>query len=230
MKYLSALFFLFFCGGILAEIDVSPMILNFSYDGDKKQDIRVYNPGDDVEYVQITPTLTLNPGTKNEVDKKIPDPRELGVLISPNKLILPAKQATFVRVSLLKKCDNQEHFYNIVFSPVLGKLVTEDNKQKGYKVGLKIVVAYAVSVSVSPCHPNININLKRDGNMLTIVNNGNVKVSLAYGKQCISKTKCASLPYYPLFAGKTWQLKLPYSAPVSFQQIYQYETQNIVSN
>jgi P pilus assembly chaperone PapD len=221
------------CGGnVFAAIRVAPMEITFDpIAGNNSQNLTVYNEGGDTAYVQTTPSLVENPGAPQPIYKTIKDPRELGLLISPQKFAIPAHQSQFVRIVVIKQCPSQEQIYRIVVSPVLGDLVlaTTTSKSK-QKLGLKLIIAYGVRLKVLPCQPIINVVFHRTGNTAELINNGNVSVDLSQGKQCLNAKHCVIFSDKTLHPGDKWNFKVPYDKEVTFQEQYMDVVKKIVSN
>lgn len=137
----------------LASIGVSPMKVEFDPLHDiTTQDITVTNEDNTkITYVDVTPFLVKKFGTK-EKNIAIKNPKDLGLLVSPQKLVIPAKQSRFVRVTSLNLCPKDKKIYQLVIKPAYGDLVLAQQPSTKKNLALKLVVGYGVKIVVNPCN------------------------------------------------------------------------------
>ncbi len=200
---------------VSASMVLSEAILHFEPGKPLRKDIEVENVGDEILYVQVIPTIVKNPGTENEAREEIKDPRKAGLLVSPNKLVVPPKGRKLVRFVVLNQPTESDAVYRVTFKPISNAILPEENQ-----VGVKIVIAYQVLVLVQPPKPEPDLVVKREGNILNFKNNGNTNVLLREGKQCPSETstdeECEILRGNRLYAGNEWSVDLPLDQPVEY--------------
>ena len=181
-----------------------------------RKDIEVENPSDENLYVEIEPKIVSNPGTANESRKSIADPREGGLLVTPNKLVIPPGGRKLVRVVSLKPAGTEERVYRVTFKPVVGELESQ-------QIGVKILIGYEVLVLMQPAKPDSTLVTERNGSTMSFINQGNTNVLLREGKQCpdnasSDSTECESLRGKRLYPGNQYSVELPYkNRPVEYQ-------------
>jgi P pilus assembly chaperone PapD len=200
---------------VTANMVLSEAIIHFEPGKPLRKDIEVENPGSENLYIEITPSVVNQPGTENEKRETINDPRESGLLATPNKLVIPPGGRKLVRLVSLKPLGEKERVYRVTFKPVVGDLETE-------QIGIKILVGYEVLVLVQPAIPEPNLVAKRDGKKLFFVNEGNTDILLREGKQCPDgvaddSENCDSLPGKRLYPGNSWSVDLPHNKAVDYQ-------------
>ncbi|MDH5737648.1 MAG: fimbria/pilus periplasmic chaperone [Gammaproteobacteria bacterium] len=198
------------CFLALADMYVDKSIIVFPVDSATRQDVKVTNSDDETMYIEVEVFKVLEPGTGQE--ERIKDnPRVLGLLATPNKLVIPPKSQKLVRLVNLEPQSKEERIYRINITPIVPPL--EENVSQ-----LRIVVAYQILAIVQPPNPESKLIAHRSGKKIIFTNEGNTNVLLSEGKQCdiSSADLCESLESHRLYAGNTWELKLPYDAPVSF--------------
>ncbi|PCI39866.1 MAG: hypothetical protein COB50_00545 [Thiotrichales bacterium] len=220
-----------FVNSAFAGISVVPILVGFKPGDLPRKDITVTNLGKKTAYVKVTPYMLINPGTKKSKEVLERDPSKSGIMVSPNKLIIPANGKRVVRIMLTKPYGDKDRFYTINVSPVEGKLVPtkdEDGKSKD-SMSIHIVISYGVLVTVRPKNMHANVKITRKDKEITATNTGNTNALLLHGKQCI-KDKCEELPTKRLFAGATWTFTAPKAAPVKFRSKVASETKEVVSN
>ncbi len=200
---------------VSANMQISDAIIHFEPGKPLRKDIEVENTGDETIYVQVEPMIVHSPGTEDEERKTFKDPREAGLLVTPNKIVIPPKGRKLVRFVVLKQPKEKDAVYRVNFKPVSNGLTGEDNQ-----IGVKIVIAYQVLVLVQPPKPTPNLIVKREGNTLKFKNKGNTNVLLREGKQCPSdnakEEDCARLSGNRVYAGNEWSIDLPSSRPVEY--------------
>ena len=200
---------------VSANMVLSEAILHFEPGNPLRKDIEVENPGSENLYVQIEPKVVINPGTENERREAINDPRESGLLVTPNKLVIPPGGRKLVRMVSLQPLGEKERVYRVTFKPVVGDLESE-------QIGIKILVGYEVLVLMQPADPDPNLIVKRDGQTMFFSNEGNTNVLLREGKQCPKgvdpeSDECERLRGKRLYPGNSWSVNLPRNLPVDYQ-------------
>ncbi len=213
MKLPTVLFLLLaFASTTRAEMYVDRSIVIFEPNGQPREDVAVSNTSDEVMYVEVEVLRVDNPGTPQESRVKVDNPRELKLLATPSKLIIPAGSQKLVRIVNLQADNQTERVYRINITPIVAPLAEETSQ-------LRIVVAYQVLTIVQPNAPKPNLVVTREGSTITFVNSGNTNVLLSEGVQCESAAAddgCQELPSRRLYAGNSWQHSLPYDAPVRY--------------
>lgn len=198
-----------------ANMVLSEAIIHFEPGKPLRKDIEVENPSSENLYIEITPAVVEQPGTEDEQRIAISDPRESGLLVTPNKLVVPPGGRKLVRLVSLKPLEDKERVYRVTFKPVVGDLEAE-------QIGVKILVGYEVLVLMQPAVPEPNLVATRSGNSLSFKNNGNTNVLLREGKQCpdgVSNDSedCKRLNGKRLYPGNSWSVNLPFNQAVDYQ-------------
>ena len=201
---------------VFANMVLSEAIIHFEPGKPLRKDIEVENPSNSENlYIEITPSIVAEPGTETEHRLTINDPRESGLLVTPNKLVVPPGGRKLVRVVSLQPLGEKERVYRVTFKPVIGDLETE-------QIGVKILVGYEVLVLMQPATPEPNLIAKRSGKSIFFENKGNTNILLREGKQCPDgasndSESCQRLTGRRLYPGNSWTLELPYNKAVDYQ-------------
>jgi P pilus assembly chaperone PapD len=197
-----------------ANMELSNVILHFEAGDPSRQDVEVSNAGDTPLYIEIEPTVVLSPGEDGEERRLITDPRAAGLLVTPNKLIVPPGATKAVRFVKLGT-STTERVYRVAAKPVVGEIEAEQS-------GLKILIGYEVLVIVYPDETTPNLEVSREGHRLTVVNSGNANVLLREGYQCtepgLPMEDCTPLPGKRMYPGNQWSVDLPHDLPVTYYQ------------
>ena len=154
----------------------------------------------------------MNPGTEKEERIPVQDLKKRSLIATPKKLIIPANSKKTVRLVSLDEADKTDRIFRVDFSPALGKL-------KAKSSGIKVLIAYQSLVIIRPAKPVATITAQRKGDVIVFRNIGNTNAILQNGTQCDpkDKTQCQPLTNHRLYAGNIWELKTPYSGPVTFE-------------
>lgn len=203
MSYrISAAAALFACANIVApssaahaELVLSQLVVELEPGKNVRHDVEVWNNGSDLTYVAVEPTEIVGAGTPTESRRKDPNPEELGLLISPARMVLEPGQRKLLRVAAIDPVSDRERVYRVTVKPVVGQLSSE-------RSGLKILIGYDMLVLVRPAAPNPQLKWTRSGNHLVLRNEGNISAELTDGKQCDTTGKvCDPLPGGRVYVG-----------------------------
>jgi P pilus assembly chaperone PapD len=193
-----------------ADMMLSKVVVDFTSARPTRDDIEISNSGDDTLYVSIEPAEIVDPGGPDQRRVTNPNPRQLGLLISPNRLVLGPGERKVVRLSLLERPDDRDRIYRVTIKPVIGEIVAAQS-------ALKLVVGYDVLVIARPQNARPLLDVSRRGNTVELRNLGNTNALLFNGRQCDeTATDCAELPSKRIYAGGVWQFELPATGPARF--------------
>jgi P pilus assembly chaperone PapD len=233
--------FIFSCifGGLTsfalaAQINVTPLSMDFTPTGEKFADISVMNTSQDMAYVKVELTRVDHPGMPNQTTVSLQNnPEDFGLVASPTKLAIPAQQLRRVRILPLIKDNTEDVYYQVKITPVSGELQSLLSPDKAIAAGVQIIVGYEVKVFVRPQKAQAIVSINRIGNQVTVTNTGNSNVLLYNGQQCnATATACTPLanPAHRLFAGNTWSFTLDHVGPVEFTETFLGQSQPLKSN
>jgi P pilus assembly chaperone PapD len=187
-----------------AELVLSQLILDLEPARNTRGDVEIWNNGRDVVYVAVEPREILRPGTPLETGLVNPDPEQLGLLVSPARMILDPGQRKRLRIASISKPAYKERVYRVTVKPVVGQLSSDH-------AGLKILVGYDLLVLVRPTSTRPSVVGIRAGDHLIVRNDGNISVELMDGKACdAAKKVCEPLAGGRIYAGA--EKKFPISS------------------
>lgn len=212
LKYIVIILFL--CPTLLsADMVLNKSIIYFEPGRQNREDLEIQNVGDTPLYVQITPKIVRNPGTDEQVREVFDNPKEAGLLVSPNKLIVPPKGRKLLRFVNLNKNAQEERVYRVSVTPVVGNLSAK-------QPGVKLLIGYEVLVLVHPANGDFELVHERKAKRLTISNHGNQNVLLRKGTQCApgveDQALCTQITGKRLYPGNTWTTELEKDLPVTY--------------
>lgn len=193
-------------GGIV----LSELILDLQPGRQIREDVEVWNDGSERTYVALEAREIVNPGTPGETSRKDRDPEQLGLLVSPARMILEPGQRKLARVAVISTDHARERVFRVTVKPAVGPITSNSS-------GLKVLVGYDVLVLVRPAEVHTSVTGKRVGKDLFLQNDGNSSVELLEGSQCEPASKrCVRLPSKRLYAGATLTQTLPITGSVTY--------------
>lgn len=210
-----------------AAISVFPLSVEFSSQGSRRQHISVVNNGDKTAYIQVIPYRVEGLGTKDEKRIEVKDLRELGLLVSPQKIKMDPKSRRNIRVVLLQPQGDKERVYSLVVKPVTGKLIAK-------RTGVRVVVAYGVRILVRPKDLQLNVNAKRQGMKVIVENIGNTKARIAKVMQCDAAGQDCQALEKPirkdLYPNASFEFSVDKAQPVTFTISAEKQEKKITTN
>lgn len=193
-----------------AELVLSDLIVELKPGKQVRRDVEVWNDSPERAFISVEPREVLEPGRPGQSVRQDPDPEKLGLLVSPQKMVLEPGQRKLVRIASLITDEGRERVYRVMVKPVVAGVQSEDS-------GLKIVVGYDVLVLVRPAEVRADVAASRTGRKLTFRNIGNVSVEVVEGRQCAKgQTQCSALPGKRLYPGASWSVDLPSDLPAEY--------------
>jgi P pilus assembly chaperone PapD len=192
-----------------AGLSVAPVIVDFQPSDPPRADIELFNDGAETLYVVVDPAKIEDPGDTDEKRVQDPDPQALGLLATPNRLVLEPGQRKFVRLAMLSPPGATDRIYRVTVKPVVGAV-------RAGETGLKILIGYDLLVIQRPGKPDAVIVASRSGATLMLRNAGNTNAELFQGQQCDAQHHCASLPGHRIYAGTSWSVPIQPDLPVDY--------------
>lgn len=128
--------------------------------------------------------------------KRVDNVEDLGLITTPNKLVLGDKSFKKIRIYNLNENLSSEKVYRLEILPVNNKKLESKNNH----LALKIQMGYEVLIIVEPEKLKYSFNYKLEGNKLKINNSGNVNILFFEGKEC-NKEICRDLEVKRIYAG-----------------------------
>ena len=192
-----------------AGLSVAPVIVDVPPNQPPRSDIELVNDGTETLYVVVEPARIEDPGDAGEKRVRLTDPQALGLLATPNRLVLEPGQRKFVRLALLQPPGDTDRIYRVTVKPVTGDV-------KASETGLKILIGYDLLVIQRPANPGASVVGSRAGDTLTLKNAGNTNAELFQGQQCDAQKHCTALPGHRLYAGASWNVPIQPVGPIDY--------------
>lgn len=191
------------------------------HEASRSDSIYASNLGKDMMYLKIKVVEVLAPNTDQQEIKEISDPKQLGLLVSPQRLVVKPGEEGRIRMVALSE-PQQDRYYKITVEPVAGAL------QSKKQIGVKILVGYSAWAYIRPKGTSPLVTGRRDGKKLILSNSGGTLAQMMAGKICPVGTPCEKMEPFRVLAGQQKTIELPHeTAPVSFRITWGNEGQDI---
>ncbi|MFJ4068494.1 molecular chaperone [Pseudomonas sp. NPDC089996] len=176
---------------------------------------RVRNGGDATAFVKVSVVELVydQAGSAREVDLDGLALEQRGLVVSPARLIVPARGMQAVRL-LYRGQRDSERYYRLRFIPVLPELgdgfaVSEAQAEEyrdQLKAGVNLLAGYGTLLFVRPDNPHYQTPIRRQAGALTVTNEGNATVVLDHFRQCQAQDQgCETATKHHLLPGRTRQ-------------------------
>lgn len=217
--FVRAFFCVFFAGLLLshsasAQLAIDKLWIDFENSAATRGDLLIANESSDRYYINVDVFEIINPGTEQEERRTYVDPAELGLLVTPNRVILEPGQSRSLRVIRLDELQNRDRIYRIRVEPKVGELSFSGVEEERSML-IKLLAAYEVLVTSRPGGARNEIKAVRNGQTLELRNNGNSNVLLFDGHLCAKGKRpddtgnhCTKIDTRRLYAQNVWTIEL----------------------
>ena len=214
LRYFAGIAGLLLSQSLFAQLAVDRIIVDFTEDSPNRNDVQLYNTSEtETLFINVEVLEVGYPGTPEETRVIADDPGKIGLIASPNRVILPPGSRRLVRLVNLFPAEHEERIFRINFSPVAGDF--ESGSEQGT---VKLMVGYQALVIVRPEETVFDLQGKRQGNTLTLTNNSNTNVYLSNIQQCDDQDSDSCTRYVEnrLYPGNVWTMDLTGVGTLSF--------------
>lgn len=181
-----------------AEMVLSQVIVDLLPDQPPREDIEVWNDGDERIYVVADAFEITKPGTAHEKRLAVSHDEKAGLIVSPRRLILEPNERRTIRIAAYGERPTVERTYRVAIKPVAGPLTAQTS-------ALKMLVGFDTLILVRPRSVTGDLEAERTATTLTIRNAGNASQEIFAGSQCVSENSdCSALPAKRLYPGAVW--------------------------
>ncbi|MBL0317689.1 MAG: hypothetical protein IPP74_00025 [Alphaproteobacteria bacterium] len=127
LRFILTVGFLSWSSSAHAEFSMSAMILDFLPGTTTHKDIEIRSLDDQKQYIATEIYKINNPGGKNQQQVLVTNMQKSGLIVSPAKMVLPAKVTKLMRFIMLTPPTDQDQIYRVTIKPVVNEL---DNKEE----------------------------------------------------------------------------------------------------
>lgn len=203
-----------------ANLKLSDFYIDLHENG-RSDSIYASNLGKETMYLKVSVAEVINPGADNQEIRKVANPKELGLLVSPQRLVVKAGEEGRIRMVALTEPE-KDRFYKITVEPVAGRLQSKE------QIGIKILVGYSAWAYVRPKGASPSVTGRRDGKKLILTNSGDTLARMMAGKICPAASSCEKIDPFRVQAGQQKTIDLTHkNAPVSFRMTWGNEGESL---
>lgn len=178
---------------------------------------RVRNGGDTTAFVKISAAELVydKDGKAREIDLESLPLEQRGLVVSPARLIVPARGLQSVRL-LYRGERGRERYFRVRFIPVLPEVndgfAVDESQAEAYrdslKAGVNLLAGYGSLLFVRPADSQYATTTQGQGGTLTVTNNGNSTVVLDHFRVCQGANgACEPSTKHHLLPGRTRQFE-----------------------
>ncbi|QCI11259.1 molecular chaperone [Pseudomonas putida] len=178
---------------------------------------RIRNGGDATAFVKVSVVELVyeGDGPPREVPLDGQAMTQRGLVVSPARLIVPARGMQAVRL-LYRGQRDRERYYRLRFIPVLPEtgdgFAVDDQQAQDYrdklKAGVNLLAGYGTLLFVRPADTQYQTAVSRKAGALTVSNQGNSTVILDRFRQCQSRDElCETATKHHLLPGRSRQFQ-----------------------
>lgn len=197
-----------------AQLAIDRLWVDFEPGTPNRADLIIRNESTDRYYITVSPVEVKDAGAADEQRVETADPEQLGLLVSPNRLVLDPGSMRAIRVVSLNTQVASDRVYRIRVTPQVGDIETEATSGDARGMTVKLLTAYDILVTVRPNKPDANLVAVREAGDLVIRNQGNTNTLLFDGAACPAGSSsatpdaCEDLGARRLYAGNEWRIPL----------------------
>lgn len=193
------------------QIALSSLVVELSPGKHDRDDVEISNTSPDRAFVVLAAREIVDAGTPAETSREERDPEKLGLLVSPDRMILEPGQRKLIRFASLATRVDRERVFRVAVKPVAGQLQSSSS-------GLKVLVGYDVLVLVRPTLARAQLVGTRSASQISFRNDGNVSLVIHDGHQCGAPGgKCSDLPGKRLYPGATWSTPVKSAGRIDYE-------------
>lgn len=165
--------------------------------GGRPAEVFVENTGQETAYVRVRVEEIINPQAPEPQTVENQSPDEMGILVSPQRLVLAPGEEKRIRIVSLRNPE-ADRFFRMVVTPVVGDLESDA------AIGVKLLIAYGVWIFARPENAEPGISGSVSGRTLSLTNSGNTHSEIKGIRLCpraAPGTACEELDGFRLLAG-----------------------------
>lgn len=195
-----------------AQLVVDKLWIDLDSTSTGRADVVLKNESADRYYVSVAPVEMLRPGSAEEERIVRSNPEELGLLVSPSRLVLDPGATRAIRIVSINPELAVERIYRIRVTPEVGEVQGGEAAPEERGISLKVLTAYDLLIVARPANPEARLMAVRGEGELVLTNEGNTNTLLLDGKTCVAapeRERCDVLQDRRLYAGGEWRIPLP---------------------
>ena len=155
--------------------------------------VELWNSGSDTLYIQVDGYKYTVDDDKNVVHYKNNNPKELGLLYAPRKLVIKPGKKKRLRVTAINRSSGSEHqYYNLNYKVLKKAPDVTQQSSEGMSASVSIGILYQTLIDVGSGAYSYNTKAvyDKDEQLIKIVNTGNTLMSIGPLYTCKNSSNC----------------------------------------
>lgn len=201
-----------------AQLAINQLWVDLESGTAARADLVIRNESEDRYYISVQASEIMSPGTEQEARVEIADPEQLGLLVTPSRLIMEPGATRSIRVVSLNQDTDRDRVYRVLIRPEVGAILAPEAPAGETGVAIKLLASYDVLVIARPPQGEARVEMTRSASEAVLRNTGNSNTLLLDGRICPAGVsaqsqddRCRALPAYRLYAGG--QVVVPLNSP-----------------
>lgn len=195
------------------QLAIDRLWVDFEPGTANRSDLVIRNESADRYYITVGAVEVVSPGDDDEQRVENSDPEKLGLLVSPNRVVVDPGGMRAIRIVSLNDAVANDRVYRIRVTPQVGEIQADDPGLEARGMTVKLLTAYDVLVTVRPPKPEAGITAIRSGNEITIRNSGNTNTLLFDGTACTpavggAPETCEDIGARRMYPANEWTITL----------------------
>lgn len=198
-----------------ANLSIDKLWIDFESGQSGRSDIVIRNDSEDRYYISVVVSEILDPGTDDEKRVQEIDPEKIGLLVTPNRIVLDPGAIRSIRLVSLNNSLAKDRVYRVLISPQVGAIKSKLNEENEQAIAIKLLAAYDVLVIARPNDSAPEIQSVRTAGSVVLSNSGTTNVLVLDGFVCPedagdepSVETCTTFPTKRLFSGNEMTIPL----------------------
>lgn len=182
-------------------LSASKLEMDFASKGAKSQFLQIRNAGDRTAYVAIDVSRVENLGTRKIKLIRNKNPKKLGLLVTPTKLVLKVGKSKKIRLTNLTQAGDKDIFFRVNANGIRPPKKTEETKEVGIGLQLNVGIGTSTLVIVRPKVMKPEVKIKQIKHKLLFINTGNTTIQISNLSQCRDEKDCKGMGAITLYPG-----------------------------
>lgn len=194
--------------GANAQLSINRLWVDLDAGQAARSDLVIRNDSKDRYYITVETAEILAPGTEAEERREIADPEQLGLLVTPNRMVLEPGASRAIRVVSLNQNLAQDRIYRVLIRPQVGDIQATATQGEVRDIAIKILSAYEALVVARPPNATPIVGVERLADRMVFSNTGNSNLLFLDAFICPSSVSglsandsCRPFPATRLYAG-----------------------------
>lgn len=199
-----------------AQLSINKLWVEFDRSAQPRTDLVIRNDSKDKYFITVKAFEIAQPGTEQETRVETADPEQLGILVTPNRVVLEPGAARAIRLVSLNRDLTRDRVYRVLVTPQIGAITgVSKPKEEESSLAVKLLAAYDVLVIARPNDAQPQVKVTRTDKEIKLENVGNSNVLLSDAILCppdvkpaIENAACKAVEATRLYAGTNFAIPL----------------------